>query len=355
MSYGRWWMDSLVKKGTFIIAEAGVNHNGSLAKALELVDIAKWAKADAVKFQAFSTSKLILPGTKLANYQKNNTISSDQFRMLKKLELSPNDFEKISRKCKDLKIEFMATPFDNQYVDFLLDLGMNIIKISSGDLTNKPLLEHIGLKNHPIILSTGMSTINEISESLKVIRNINKDISINLSNQKIFLLHCTSNYPANFNEINLKAMQTLKEKFSLDVGYSDHSIGLLSSSTAVAMGAKIIEKHFTLDKKSHGPDHSASLNPDELKKLIKQIRLIEKILGNKTKKPSKKEEENIKIVRRSLVSNKRILKGEVIKRNYIECLRPGTGISPMDINKVIGKIAKIDIERGSLIQWDNIS
>jgi len=339
-------MNGIDTSKVFVIAEAGVNHNGCLDLACQLIDVAKDAGADAVKFQTFKAENVVSKIADKAEYQKKTTGSDkSQLEMIKKLELSFGDFIKLKKYCDKKEIMFLSTPFDHQSIDFLYDL-VDIYKIPSGEIINYPYLKHIAAKNKPIIMSTGMSSLGEVEEAINTIRSVN-------SETKISLLHCTTNYPTPYEESNLKAMQTLAAAFNLPVGYSDHTLGIEIPVAAVAMGARVIEKHFTLDKKLPGPDHKASLEPDELKEMVKAIRNIEKALGDGIKKPNKSEIEIMKIVRRSLISNRDIRAGEIIKESDIAIKRPGTGILPKFKEIVIGMKLVNDIKQDEPFRWEN--
>ncbi len=334
----------LIKRGVFIIAEAGVNHNGNFNLAKKLIDVAKKAKVDAVKFQTFKSENVVTKKTKMATYQKKNIGKKQtQLEMIKKLELSKNDFIKLEKYCDKKNITFLSTPHSEDIIDFLNDL-IPIYKIASGDLTNLPFLEKIAKKQKPIILSTGMATMNEVREAVKIIKK--------QKNNRIILLHCTTNYPCPPDKVNLKAMLTLKKEFDLPVGYSDHTSGYDVPIMATAMGAQVLEKHFTLDKNLPGPDHKASLEPTELKKMVKKIRETEKILGNGIKKPTKSEQNIKKIVRKSIIARTDIPKNTKIRKEMLIIKRPGTGIAPKNINKILNKKSKKNIERDSLITWE---
>jgi N-acetylneuraminate synthase len=339
-------MNGIDTSKVFIIAEAGVNHNGRIDMAYRLVDVAKEAEADAIKFQTFKAENVVSRVADKAEYQKKATSSDEsQLEMIKKLELSFEDFVKLKKYCDKKGIMFLSTPFDHQSIDFLYNL-IDIYKIPSGEIINHPYLKHIAAKNKPIIMSTGMANLGEVEEAINTIRTVN-------SEAKISLLHCTTNYPTSYEEVNLKAMQTLAAAFKLPVGYSDHTLGIEVPIAAVAMGAKIIEKHFTLDKKLPGPDHKASLEPGELKEMIKAIRNIEKALGSGTKKPNKSEIEIIKVARRSLVAIRDIRVGEIIKESDIIIKRPGTGIPPKFKEIVIGMKIINDIRQDEPFRWEN--
>ena len=339
-------MNGIDTSKVFIIAEAGVNHNGSLDLAYQLIDVAKEAGADAVKFQTFKAENVVSKLADKAEYQKKTTgLDKSQLEMIKKLELSFDDFVKLKKYCDKKEIMFLSTPFDHQSIDFLCDL-VDIYKIPSGEIINYPYLKHIAAKNKPIIMSTGMANLGEVEEAINTIRSVN-------SEAKISLLHCTTNYPTPYEEVNLKAMQTLAAAFKLPVGYSDHTLGIEVPVAAVATGAKIIEKHFTLDKKLSGPDHKASLEPDELKKMIKAIRNIEMALGDGIKRPNKSEIEIMKVSRRSLIATRDIRTGEIIKESDIAIKRPGTGILPKFKEIVIGMKLVNDIRQDEPFRWEN--
>lgn len=331
----------------FIIAEAGVNHAGDVEKAKKLIDIALEAKADAVKFQSFKTEKLLLPTLKKCAYQKKGDGEEGSYAdMIRNLELNEDMHKELFEYCTDKGIMFLSTPFDEESVDLLDSLGVGAFKIDSGNLNNHQLVKYIASKNKPIILSTGMATIGEIDESLKVMKGV--------GNNKVILLHCTSNYPPSFSDVNLKAMKTLELQFDCLVGYSDHTEGIAVTTAAVALGAVMIEKHFTLDKNAKGPDHLASLDPLELKSMVKGIRCVHQALGSTSKKPVMAEKEVADNLRRSIVSTINILKGEVISPEMIAIKRPGNGIEPKFYNLIIGRVAQKDIYANSLVKWDQI-
>jgi N,N'-diacetyllegionaminate synthase len=330
----------------FIIAEAGVNHNGSIKLAKKMVNLAKKIGADAIKFQTFKSENLVSKNIKIANYQKNNICKKEnQLKVLKKLELDYKDFIEIKKYCDKKKIIFLSTPHTDDAIDFLEPL-VPAYKIASGDLTNLPFLEKVAKKKKPIILSTGMGNLKEVKEAVKTIKKS--------GNNKIILLHCTTSYPCPLEDVNLRAMLTLKKEFNLPVGYSDHTLGILVPIIAVAMGAKIIEKHFTLNKSLPGPDHKASLEPKEFKEMVKSIREVEKALGSGIKKPTKSEEKIKKVVRKSIIAKIDIPKGEKIREEMLIIKRPGIGIEPKYISKIIGKIAKQEIKKDSLIKFQDL-
>ncbi|MDA7576203.1 N-acetylneuraminate synthase [Gammaproteobacteria bacterium] len=324
-----------MSKKILIIAEAGVNHNGDLNIANELIDVAADAGADYVKFQTFNPTLLASSFAKQATYQKKNTgINQSQLEMLANLELKKRDHISLIDRCKKKKIKFLSTSFDIQSTRFLRKLDLGLFKIPSGEITNLPYLELIGSYQEKIILSTGMANLGEIEAAIQVLEKNGT------TRNQITLMHCTTEYPAPFSEVNLKAMRSLKETFGTNIGYSDHTIGITISIAAAAQGASIIEKHFTLDKNMRGPDHKASLDPIELQSLIHSIRIVEKSLGDGIKRPSKSELKNIKIARKSVIAKKSIKRGEVFSLNNICIKRPGDGISPMNLDQVLGQKAK---------------
>ena len=338
-------------KKTIIIAEAGVNHNGDILIAKKLIDAASNAKADYVKFQSFKADKLVSPIAKKCEYQSKNIGDNDdfQFNMLKKLELSDEDHIELISYCKKKDIKFLSTAFDTDGVKYLDELDLDLFKIPSGEITNFPYLRAIAQTGKPVILSTGMSTIKEISDALDVFKKHGLD------SKDITILHCNTEYPTPMNDVNLKAMLTIGDKFKVNVGYSDHTLGIEVPIAAVAMGASVIEKHFTLDSTLPGPDHAASLEPGELKVMVKSIRNIEAaISGNGLKKPSESEMKNIAIVRKSIHVLKSMKAGDIISEDDIFALRPGGGISPMKWNEVIGKSLVKDIEAYDILNWDKI-
>ncbi len=315
----------------FIIAEAGVNHNGSIELAKKLIDVASDAGVDAIKFQTFKANKLATKNASKAMYQKNTTNKNEtQFDMLKKLELSADSHKELISYCKSKKITFLSSPFDHESIELLKDLDLEIFKIPSGEITNLPYLRHIGKLNKKIFLSTGMSTIEEIKNALSVL------INSGTKKDKITVLHANTQYPTPMEDVNLKAMVTIGKELNVNFGYSDHTLGIETDIAAVAMGASCIEKHFTLDCNMDGPDHKASLEPNQLKAMVKAIRNIEKALGSSIKKPSKSEMQNIKIVRKSIVAKTKIKKGEVLNEQNLSIKRPGGGISPMKWDDVVG-------------------
>ncbi|MDH1977199.1 N-acetylneuraminate synthase [Aliarcobacter butzleri] len=332
-------------KKVFIIAEAGVNHNGSIDFAKKLIDVAVEAGVDAVKFQTFKTELCISRDAKKADYQVNNTGNSieTQFEMVKKLELSEEMHDELISYCKSKNIMFLSTPFDHDSIELLNDLGVEIFKIPSGEITNLPYLRHIGKLNKKVILSTGMADIGEIEDALDVL------INAGTKKENITVLHANTMYPTPMEDVNLKAMVTIGNSFDIAFGYSDHTLGIEVDIAAVAMGACCIEKHFTLDCKMEGPDHKASLEPDELKAMVKAIRNIELALGSSIKKPSKSEIPNMQIARKSIVAKMDIKKGDKLSEEKITIKRPGNGINPMRWDEIVGTIATKDYREDELI------
>ena len=320
------------KQKTFIIAEAGVNHNGKLSLAKDLINCAKSAGADAVKFQTFKSEELVSLKASKADYQKQTTNSSEsQYEMLKKLELTHEMHLDLINHCKNNGILFLSSPFDCDSIDYLSSLDISIMKIPSGEITHVPYLRKIGKLNRQTILSTGMSTLAEIEFAI----NLLCDAGLNRSN--LTLLHCTTEYPCPYKDVNLSAMKTMADKFNLPIGYSDHTPGITIPIAAVAVGATIIEKHITTDKSLPGPDHKASLDPLELKQMVDQIRIVEQCQGSGLKEPVKSEIKNIEIVRKSIFANKVIKKGDIFNDSNLVCKRPGTGISSKNWDMIIGK------------------
>jgi len=329
----------------FVIAEAGVNHNGEVKLAKALIDVAVDAGADAVKFQTFHADLLATAEAPKAAYQLETTAAEEsQIEMLRKLELSTDAHRELRAYCNERGIAFLSTPFDERAVDFLDDLGVPAFKISSGDLTNSPLLEHAAAKGKPIILSTGMSELAEVIEAVSVLNSAGCENPI--------LLHCVTNYPANPAEVNLRAMQTMRSAFNLPVGFSDHTEGIDVAVAAVALGACVIEKHFTLDRSLPGPDHRASLEPAELRHLVQSVRRVEAALGNGRKVPSASEIETAAVARRSLVAAIDIRAGATLEREMITLRRPGTGIPPSAIPTLVGRRALREIPAGALLTSD---
>lgn len=336
-----------MKGKVLIIAEAGVNHNGDLENAFKLVDAAVAAGVDYVKFQTFKAENLVAKSAKKADYQIQNTGNSDdsQLDMLKNLELSHQDHEKIIAYCQSKHINFFSTAFDLESLQYLKDIGLNLVKIPSGEITNLPYLRKAALLFDEVILSTGMSTLEDIKLAVAVF------VEAGFTKDQITILHCNTEYPTPMEDVNLKAMLHIGNTFQTKIGYSDHTLGIEVPIAAVSLGAQIIEKHFTLDNQMAGPDHAASLEPSELKAMVSAIRNIEKaISGTGLKEPSPSELKNIAIARKSIIAKRTIQKGEIYNEENLTVKRPGTGISPMDWDKVIGQIAKQDFEADDLIQ-----
>jgi len=330
---------------TIIIAEAGVNHNGSIELAKNMIDVAVEAGVDYIKFQTFKAERLVSVYAEKADYQKETTnVDESQFEMIKKLELDINAHKELIVYCKKRNIKFISSPFDLESVDLLFDLGVELYKIGSGEITNYPYLKKIATKCLPVVLSTGMSKLSEVENALEVLMNNG------LKREQITLLHANTEYPTPFNDVNLKAMLTLKEAFKVNVGYSDHTHGIEVPIAAVSLGAAVIEKHFTLDKTMEGPDHKASLEPYELKAMVKAIRNIEKALGDGIKQPSASEKKNMTIARKSIIAACEIKKGEKFTEDNITTKRPGTGISPMRWREVLGRTAIKDFAADNLIE-----
>ena len=329
-----------------VIAEAGVNHNGDEAIALLLVEEAARAGADAVKFQTFKADSLVTKTAETAEYQQKQTGNSTQHAMLRKLELSEQAHKNIFEHCAQHNIEFMSTAFDEDSLDFLCDLGIKRIKIPSGELTNTPLLTYSASKHLPIILSTGMATMGEVEEALKVLRGS--------TCAPIIVLHCTSNYPTSIQDVHLRAMKRMGDTFGTPVGYSDHTLSTVIPAASVAMGAIVIEKHITLDNSSEGPDHRSSLTPGPFTIMVQAIREVEQCLGSEEKQPTENELKVRNVVRRSVVSACDIPSGTIIKTENVVLRRPGTGIQPRDFSKVIGKKTTRNIETGSLLDWEDL-
>ena len=331
----------------FIIAEAGVNHDGDIKKAKKLIDIAKDANVDAVKFQTWITEEIVTKSVNQAEYQKKNTgILESQFDMLKRLELSFDEFRELKDYADKKRIVFLSTPDDEISVDFLDDIGLFAYKIGSGELTNIFMLKRIAKKKKPIILSTGMADLNEIREAVNSIHEEN--------NKDLVLLHCTSQYPTEFKDVNLRAMITLKNTFNTLVGYSDHTLGFLVPQLAVCLGACIIEKHFTYDKNANGPDHICSLDSTELKKMVKRIRNIELILGSRVKDPISEEIKLRKLVRKSIVAKIDILKNTIITKDMLALKRAGGFLEPKDIYNIINKRTTKEIKRDNPISKEDL-
>jgi N,N'-diacetyllegionaminate synthase len=332
----------------FIVAEIGVNHNGDVKLAKKLIDAAKNAGADAVKFQAFKTEKVVTKYAEKAKYQKETTgLAESQYDMMRRLELKEEELRELYDHANKSNIIFLSSAFDNESADLLGNLGVPAFKVASGDITNFPLLRHIAEKKKPIILSTGMSTLSEIEDALDFIRE--KGV------EDIVLLHCTTSYPAKIEDANLRAIKTLSHKLKLPIGFSDHTLGITAPIAAAVLGAVLIEKHFTLDRTLPGPDHRASLEPNELKDMIIAIREVERALGNGIKKPTEDEKRIQKVVRRSVVAKVEIPKGIVITEDMLDLKRPAVGIEPKYLNRIIGKKAKKNIKPDELITFQKLA
>lgn len=356
---------------TFIIAEAGVNHNGSMDMAKDLIHAARDAGADAVKFQSFRASHLVSKTAPKADYQKENTGTTEsQFEMLKKLELSPEDHHLLIEECRKCKIDFLSTPFDTEGAKILVrDYGLKKLKIPSGEITNAPMLFEVGRLGVPVILSTGMSTLEDIRQALGVyalgvegdsakLKSADFDMvwdnakSQGLLKDKISLLHCTTEYPTPYSDVNLRAMDLMRREFELEIGLSDHSAGIMVPVAAVARGATIIEKHFTMDRSLPGPDHKASLEPKELIAMVEAIRATEQALGKEQKEPAPSEKKNMAIARKSLVAARAITKGELFNEENLTIKRPGDGVSPFRYWDLLGRSADRDYAEEELIQCE---
>ena len=331
-------------KHVFVIAEAGVNHNGSVELAKKLIDVAAETGVDAVKFQTFKANKLVSKSAQKAAYQKETTDAEEsQLEMIRKLELDIQMHHELMDYCQSQNIMFLSTPFDHESIDILHNLGLEIFKIPSGEITNLPYLRHIGSLDKEVILSTGMADIGEIEDALDVL------MESGTHKEKITILHANTMYPTPMEDVNLKAMFTIGKTFDVKYGYSDHTLGMEVPVAAVAMGASVIEKHFTLDKTMEGPDHKASLEPDELKAMVSAIRNIEMALGSSIKKPSKSERPNMEIARKSIVASRPIHKGQTFNEENLAVKRPGNGISPMRWDEIIGQKAQKDYVEDELI------
>jgi N-acetylneuraminate synthase/N,N'-diacetyllegionaminate synthase len=332
----------------FIVAEAGVNHNGDVDLGKKLIDAAKDAEADAVKFQAFKAENLVTKYAEKARYQKATTGPNEsQYNMIKKLELKDEEFRELYDYAKKKNIIFLSSTVDKESVDLLGNLGVPAFKVASGEITNFPLLRYIAGKKKPVILSTGMSTLDEIEDALEVIRQ--KGV------EDIVLLHCVTSYPAKIEDVNLRVIETLRHRFKLPVGFSDHTLGITTPIASAALGAVLIEKHFTLNTSLPGPDHKASLEPDELKEMVRAIRDVEKALGDGIRELTEDEERIKKVARRSIVAKVRIPKGTIITEDMLDLKRPGVGIEPKYLNDIIGKRAKKDIKPDELVTFEKLA
>ncbi len=328
-----------------IIAEAGVNHNGSIDIAKKMIDVAVNAGVDLVKFQTFKAEMLVTKIAGKAYYQKNHTKKNEtQFEMIKKLELDRADHIELLNYCKQKNIQFLSSPFDHESIDLLEELNTPFYKIPSSEITNLPYLRHIGSMDKPIVMSTGMATLEEVRAAMEVL------MKATVKKDDITILHCNTEYPTPMADVNMQAMLTIQKELGVKVGYSDHTLGIEVPIAAVAMGASVIEKHFTLDRTHSGPDHAASLEPDELQAMVTAIRNIEKAMGDGVKTPSLSEIKNIPIARKSIVAKKPINKGERFTENNLTVKRPGTGISPMEWDAFLGKPADREYQMDEVIQ-----
>lgn len=335
---------------TIIIAEAGVNHNGDIEKAKQLIDVAVDAGADYVKFQTFKTELNVTQTAEKANYQKKSGDQSEsQFAMVKKLELSFEEIDILVDYCNSNGIKFLSTAFDKPSIDYIISKNVDFFKIPSGEITNYPYLKYIAEKRKPVVLSSGMAEMVEVTDAVDVL------IENGLTKNNITVLHCNTEYPTPMDDVNLKAMTTIGKELNVEVGYSDHTLGIEVPIAAVALGAKVIEKHFTLDRRLPGPDHSASLEPDELKEMVKAIRNIEMaISGSGKKEPSSSELKNKVVARKSIHTSRALKVGELIKEDDLIALRPGNGISPMEWNNVIGRRVYRNYTEYEILEWSNL-
>jgi len=341
-----------MSKKVVIIAEAGVNHNGDLQKAIGLIDSAAEAGADYVKFQTFKAEKIVNPTAQKADYQRNNMQGDEdtQFGMLKKLEMGEEWYPVLIQRCREKGIHFLSTGFDVDSIDFLDDLAIPFYKIPSGEITNKPYLQHIARKGKDIILSTGMADLQEVREAVEVLE------AEGITRDRITVLHCNTEYPTPMEDVNLLAMHHIARELQVKIGYSDHTLGLEVPIAAVALGAVVIEKHFSLDRTLPGPDHAASLEPAELKSMVRAIRNIElAISGSGIKEPSESEKKNIAIARKSMHVKQDLPKGHIIQEEDVIALRPADGISPMEIDRILGKTIVKDIVAGESLTWNHLA
>jgi len=330
----------------FVIAEAGVNHNGDIELAKKMIDAAAEAGVDAVKFQTFKTDLLVSPDVRQCDYQKRNTgMEESQYNMLRRLELPREGHHTLKDYCESKGLMFISSPFTEDDVDFLDELGILVYKIPSGELNNLPFLRRVAKKGRPMIVSTGMATLSEVKKAKQVMNDAGND--------DIIFLHCTSNYPAAPESLNLRVLNTMRQELGAPIGYSDHSEGYVASIMAVALGACVIERHFTLDKNMEGPDHRASLEPSELAEMLRLVRIAEVMLGRGEKKCTDEEEAVRKLVRKSIFAKQDIPRGWVIRKEYLEAKRPGDGIPPSEFNNIVGKVAKNDIMANALIKRDD--
>lgn len=332
----------------FIIAEAGVNHNGSLSAARQLIDVAVRAGADAVKFQTFKAERLATPDAPKAQYQLRNTGAAEsQYEMLQRLELSEDAHRELMAYCAERGILFMSTPFDEESADFLDELGVAVFKLPSGEITNLPFVGHVARKGKPLIVSTGMASLKEVETTVQTIEAC--------ANSSFILLHCVSNYPAGHEDANLRAMRTMEETFKVAVGYSDHTLGVEVALASVALGACVIEKHFTLSRDLPGPDHRASLEPDELAAMVRGIRIVEAALGHGRKEPAASEAEIAAVARRSLVASRDLEAGTELTETMIAIRRPGTGLPAAMLSEIVGRRLRVPLRAGALLTLEMLS
>lgn len=329
---------------TFIIAEIGVNHNGSVELARKMIKSASECGVDAVKFQTFVSEDLVSENAKTAEYQEKNTNENSQLEMLKKLELSYDDFYELKSYAEECGVVFLSSPFDFKSVDLLEKLGVSLYKLGSGELNNFELIDYVLNTDKPLILSTGMATLEEIKETYDFIEN----------KEKLCILHCITGYPTSFEEANLNFIKTLQYELDVPIGFSDHSPGIELPIAAVALGACVVEKHFTLDKTLEGPDHKASLNPEEFKAMVSAIRHVEVAMGDGVRKFSDNENEIKKVARKSIILNDNLKKGEVLEKEMLSIKRPGTGIAPKYVDDLIGKTVNKDLKSGHVLQWEDL-
>jgi N,N'-diacetyllegionaminate synthase len=342
-------MDRMVgEHAVLVIAEAGVNHNGDVQLALRLCDEALAAGADAVKFQTFRAEDLVVPGAPTAQYQARATGQQDQFSMLRQMELSRSHHETIKSHCDSIGIEFFSTPFSMDAVDLLVELGVRRIKLPSGELTHRALVEHAAATRLPLIVSTGMATLQETREALQWVASVRGGL------QEVTVLHCTSAYPASDKSLNLNAIASMARDLGVPIGYSDHSLGIEAAVAAVALGAKVIEKHLTLDCGLPGPDHGASLEPGEFSRMVAAIRRVSAMLGDGVKAPLPEELDTARVARRSVVAAVEIAGGVPITQPMLACRRPATGIAPRELPRIVGRIARATIPAGTVLQWEHL-
>lgn len=335
--------------GVFVIAEAGVNHDGDLARALALCDAARAAGADAVKFQTFRAEDLVVPGAPTAAYQQRQTGEQDQFAMLRKLELTREQHERIRDHCAAIGIEFFSTPFSLAAVDLLVELGVRRMKLPSGELTHRALVEHACATGLPVLLSTGMATLDEVQDALQWARAVRGSLD------GVTVLHCTSAYPAPDAALNLRAIATMGEALGTPIGYSDHSTGIEAALAAASLGATVIEKHLTLDRTLPGPDHAASLEPQDFAAMVRGIRRISAMLGDGIKAPRPEERDAARVARRSIVAAVDIAAGATLQPSMLACRRPATGIAPREWERVLGATARTAIAAGTVLQWEQLA